>query len=351
MTTTPLALSDYDFDLPDDQIARYPAPERSASRLLVLDRDQHTMEHSTFNHLRQWLRPGDCLVVNDTRVMRARLYGRKSSGGQVECLIAEAVAQDWLQNHARCLLKCNRLSELPATLHFDQGVTATVTGKSDQYFDVHFNCSLVDAMTQAGETPIPPYFERHAEAIDDERYQTVFAERRGAIAAPTAGLHFDEGLLTELKDFGIITTKLTLHVGYGTFQPIQNDDIENHTMHEEWYEIDADCCQTLKQTHERGGRIIAVGTTTVRALESAWQRHGQLCPHMGTTDLFIKPGFHFQGVDGLITNFHIPKSTLLLLVSAFINTNITHTIYPEAIRQGYRFYSYGDAMFIHRPPS
>ncbi len=334
---------DFHFDLPPELIAQHPLAERTASRLLVL-RD-NTLEDALFARIGALLQPGDLLVMNNTRVIPARLFGRKETGGKIEVLVERVLDEHRVLAHVRA----SKSPKPGSNLLLEGEVRATVTGREGALFCLSFEGeeSVVTLLERHGHMPLPPYIERTDEFEDRERYQTVFAQRQGAVAAPTAGLHFNQSLLDELAKQGIESTFITLHVGAGTFQPVRVDNIAEHHMHKETIEVSADTVAAVRQTQARGGRVVAVGTTSVRALESA-ARGGGLAPFQGDTDIFITPGYTFRVVDSLITNFHLPESTLLMLVSAFAGFDEIKAAYAHAIAQRYRFFSYGDAMFLHR---
>lgn len=356
--------SDFTFDLPDALIARHPLAERSASRLLRLDRDSGAVAHGGFRDLLALLNPGDLLVFNQSRVMPARLFARKASGGQAEILIERLPAPDRALAHVRA----SKSPKPGSVLHLADGTAITMLARDGDLFVLQADEPWQALMARVGEMPLPPYFGRAPEAADAERYQTVYARDTGSVAAPTAGLHFDQPLLDALRARGIETAFVTLHVGAGTFQPVRADDIRDHVMHAEWLIVDADVVAAVQAAKARGNRVIAVGTTSVRALESAaWAGQGidpegwrvadgfpagngaaaaSLRPFAGDTRIFIAPGYRWQLVDGLVTNFHLPESTLLMLVSALAGREPVLAAYAEAIAREYRFYSYGDAMFI-----
>ena len=346
---TPYTLDDFDFELPPELIAQHPLPQRSASRLL--DAHQSPAIHRVFSELPGLLQAGDLLVFNDTQVIKARLFGRKASGGAAEILVERVLTKGhevWA--HVRA-----SKSPLPGShLHLGEGkgFEAEVLGRcgpDNGLFHLRFPASPFGLLAEHGHVPLPPYI-RHGDTADDvARYQTVFARQPGAVAAPTASLHFDEDLLGTLAQRGIERAHVTLHVGAGTFRPVRAKNLSEHTMHAEWYEVPQATVEAIEATHARGGRVISAGTTTLRALESA-ARGGQLQAGAGETDIFITPGFTFRVVDRLITNFHLPKSTLLMLVSAFTGHAHMHALYREAIAQRYRFFSYGDAMLLDRAP-
>lgn len=340
--------SDFQFDLPDDLIARYPQAVRSSSRLLCLQDGQ--LEHKQFLDLLALVEPGDLMVFNNTRVIPARLFGQKESGGKLEALIERVTSDTTALSH----IKCSRAPK-PGTVIILEGLEVEVTGRQDALFELRFKLeagtTLVDWLERVGHMPLPPYMEREDELSDRERYQTVYNEKPGAVAAPTAGLHFDDALLTALKDKGVNTGFVTLHVGAGTFQPVKVDDVHSHKMHSEWLEVDQATCDAIEQTKAAGKRVIAVGTTSVRSLESASNTvealaAGKILPYSGETEIFIFPGFEFKTVDALVTNFHLPESTLIMLVSAFAGRGPVLNAYDEAVKNQYRFFSYGDAMFL-----
>lgn len=347
--------SDFNYQLPDELIAHYPVQKRSDSRLLCLNADSGATEHRIFNSLVDLLHADDLLVFNDTRVIPARLYGHKQTGGSIEVLI-ERLQQD---NQLLAQIRASKSPKPGTRLIFDapsnangvqaQTVTAEVSGRDGDFFVLQFSpeLNLHAVLQNIGHIPLPPYIKREDQSSDVERYQTVYARNDGAVAAPTAGLHFDAELFAAIAAKGIDTAFLTLHVGAGTFQPLRVDNVLEHRMHKESVEVKALVCDKVNSCKARGGRVIAVGTTTVRSLESA-ARHGELHPFVAETDIFIYPGYDFQIVDAMITNFHLPESTLLMLVSAFCNQKMLLDAYQLAIARKYRFYSYGDAMFVYR---
>ncbi len=341
-------LSDFHFDLPDALIARYPTAERTASRLLVLGADGATA-HRQFSDLPGYLRPGDLLVFNNTRVLPARLFGRKSSGGRVEILVERVVDARSVLAHLRASKSPKAGAELLLTREPGAegcDARAVVRGRRDDLFEIEFIDGEAIAVMQAiGHMPLPPYIDRADELADRERYQTVYAARDGAVAAPTAGLHFSEAFLQQCRDLGVDTGFVTLHVGAGTFRPVRVDDIREHRMHSEWLEVGATLVEQVRATRARGGRVVAVGTTSVRSLESA-SASGELQPFSGDTSIFIYPGYRFRSVDLLVTNFHLPESTLIMLVSAFAGREPVLAAYREAVARQYRFFSYGDAMLV-----
>jgi len=338
-----LKKSDFHFDLPSELIAQAPLAERSASRLLVVDAARNRLEDRRFTDLVELLAPGDLLVFNDTRVLPARLYGRKETGGAVEILIERITGA----HEARAQLGVSKKPKAGGRIVFEDGSAATVTGRDGEFFLLRFDAGepVEKLLLRLGRMPLPPYIARDAEAADEERYQTVYARAVGAVAAPTAGLHFDAPLLDALRTRGIDSGYVTLHVGAGTFQPVRSERIEVHVMHREWLNVGAELVEKIRHTRERGGRVVAVGTTVVRALETA-THDGALEPFAGETQIFIFPGYRITSVDALITNFHLPESTLLMLVSAFAGRETMLDAYRHAVEQRYRFFSYGDAMLI-----
>jgi S-adenosylmethionine:tRNA ribosyltransferase-isomerase len=335
-------LGDFDFALPPELIAQHPAGERSASRLL--DGRGPQPVDKIFRDLPSLLRPGDLLVFNDTRVIKARLFGEKPSGGKLELLIERVIGGQEVVAH----MKVSKKPPVGTVLRMYGGFTATLNGRWPDDRGPLFRFTLSDdpyaLMEQHGHVPLPPYIEHTDTAADVERYQTVFAKNPGAVAAPTAALHFDEPLLARLTARGIGRASVTLHVGAGTFQPVKTENIAEHTMHSEWYDVPAATQEAIARTRARGGTVVAVGTTTVRTLES-WALTGQAS---GDTSIFITPGFQYRVVDRLVTNFHLPRSTLLMLVSAFAGYDHIMSLYRHAVAQRYRFFSYGDAMLLAR---
>jgi S-adenosylmethionine:tRNA ribosyltransferase-isomerase len=348
--TTPLALSDFDFALPRELIAQHPAAERSAARLL--DARAEPAQDRQVRDLPDLLRAGDLLVVNDTAVIKARLFGVKASGGAVEALV-ERIEADHV---VVAQLRASKAPKSGASIRFADAFEAEVLGRAgsdDSLFRLRFPADPLTLLERHGHVPLPPYIERADAAEDIARYQTVFAERPGAVAAPTAALHFDAALVAALAARGIERTAITLHVGAGTFQPVRSERLAGHVMHSERFEVGATAALAIARARERGGRIVAVGTTSLRALEAAALRGdagAALQPAQGETDLFITPGFSFRVVDLLLTNFHLPKSTLLMLVAAFAGHERIRALYAHAIAERYRFFSYGDAMLLARAP-
>jgi len=335
--------SDFHFELPEALIAQAPLPERSASRLLVVPPGDAPFADRRVRDLPEWVQPGDLLVFNDTRVIPARLFGQKESGGRVEILI-ERLLPD---NAARAQLGASKSPKPGSRIQLDAGGEAEVVGRDGEFYQLRFHVpgALESWLQKAGRLPLPPYIQRAPGQDDDERYQTVFARELGAVAAPTAGLHFDDALLATLREGGVEFGHVTLHVGAGTFQPMRVDNIHDHHMHSEWLNVGAALVEQVRATRARGGRVIAVGTTVVRALESA-MREGELQPFAGETQIFIFPGYRIRSVDAMVTNFHLPESTLLMLVSAFAGKDRIMAAYAHAVREQYRFFSYGDAMLL-----
>ncbi len=337
--------SDFDFDLPSDLIAQFPAAERTASRLLCLNGNTGTLRDTAFAELPQLLHPGDLLVFNDTRVIKARLLGRKASGGRVEVLVERVLDSHRALAHVRA-----SKSPKPGTrLHLSDAIEAEVLGRQGDLFELHFSgdMPLLDLLERHGSLPLPPYITHAPDSTDDERYQTVYARQPGAVAAPTAGLHFDQSMMRRLAEMDVHIAFVTLHVGAGTFQPVRVEDPAEHVMHSEWFDISQATVDMIHATRERGGKITAVGTTALRALESA-ARSGEIVAGSGDTDIFITPGYRFRVVERLLTNFHLPRTTLIMLVSAFAGTGNIRQAYRHAIAERYRFFSYGDAMLIER---
>ncbi|WP_027856830.1 tRNA preQ1(34) S-adenosylmethionine ribosyltransferase-isomerase QueA [Marinobacterium jannaschii] len=340
-----MQVKDFHFDLPEALIASYPLEQRTQSRLLCLEGDSGNLEHRHFADVLELLQPGDLVVFNDTRVIPARLFGQKESGGKVEILVERVLNASEALAHVRS----SRSPKPGAKLTLEGGLQAEVTGRHENLFQLRFDIegSLIEALEAHGHMPLPPYMKREDQLEDRERYQTVYNQKPGAVAAPTAGLHFDEALLAKLDEMGVTKAFVTLHVGAGTFQPVKVDKIEEHVMHAEYIEVSEAVCQAVRETKARGGRVVAVGTTSVRSLESASQ-NGEIEPFFGDTSIFIFPGYEFKTVDVLITNFHLPESTLLMLVSAFAGYEHVMQAYRTAVEECYRFFSYGDAMFITR---
>ena len=333
-----MLISDFDYDLPDELIAQYPATDRRGSRLLLLADE---LDDRQFTDLPALLRPGDLLVFNDTRVIKARLAATKDTGGRAEVLIERVEGE----RDALAQVRASKTPRAGSRLHFAGGVDAEVMGRDDEFFKLRFSADVLPLLEEHGEVPLPPYLKRAADEHDSERYQTVYAKDPGAVAAPTAGLHFDAAMLEETLAAGASHAWVTLHVGAGTFQSLRAEQIEANHLHSERVIVDQACCDAVHATRAAGGRVIAVGTTSVRALESA-SSAGKLKPYTGETDLFILPGYPFRIVDAMITNFHLPQSSLLMLMAAFAGTERILAAYRHAVRERYRFFSYGDAMFV-----
>lgn len=338
--------SDFHFNLPDSLIAQLPLAERTASRLLCLDKKTGSTADRQFSDIESLLQPNDLLVLNNTKVIKARMFGRKETGGKLEVLVERVLNEHEVLAH----LRCSKSPKAGAALILEGQVEVTMLGREGELFHLRFNSQpVLSALEAYGHMPLPPYIERADTDDDAERYQTVFAEVPGAVAAPTASLHFDEALLQRLQTKGVNTTTVTLHVGAGTFQPVRADDIRDHQMHAEWLQVSQAVVDAVAETKAKGGRVIAVGTTAVRSLESAVKYAGAgetLQAYTGETQLFCYPGYEFKAVDGLITNFHLSESTLLMLVAALGGYEATMAAYHHAVEQQYRFFSYGDAMFI-----
>jgi len=341
----PYQLSDYDYSLPETLIAQHPLQERSQSRLLIADTVNQSWKHGVFTDVFDLVSPDDLVVFNNTRVIPARLMGKKASGGRIECLLERVTGDQTGWFHVRASKSPKPGSEL---LFADGSISATVLDRNEGLFQLRFdiNDHLHTFLHEHGSIPLPPYITRDVEGDDSERYQTVYASELGACAAPTAGLHFDEALLKRLDDKGVQRAEVTLHVGAGTFQPVRVDDIRTHAMHQEWIEVSDEVAQAVRECRARGGRVIAVGTTSVRSLESAARETGEVQAYSGDTDLFLYPGQPIHAVDVLITNFHLPKSSLLMLVSAIAGYDFIFKLYEAAVAEKYRFFSYGDAMWL-----
>jgi S-adenosylmethionine:tRNA ribosyltransferase-isomerase len=339
-----MRIEEFDYTLPPSLIAQYPSPQREESSLMILSRQEGAIRHKAFRDLPKYLNPGDLLVMNNTRVLPARLIGKKETGGKVEILIISPMngtLGEW-----EALIKGSMKSG--TRIQFGQEIYGEVEKVKDGKGRIRFSGSgeITDLFQKVGRVPLPPYIKREDEPLDRERYQTVFATQNGSIAAPTAGLHFTHDLLQSLRDQGVNVTLITLHIGLGTFTPVKTRNVEDHTMEAEWVEIPEQTAQEIDQVRAGRGRIIAVGTTTTRALESFSDGNGGVKSGKGMTSLFIYPPYHFRVTDGLITNFHLPKSTLIMLVSAFAGKDLLSKAYQEAIEKKYRFYSYGDVMLI-----
>ena len=337
---------DFDFDLPENLIAQHPPKMRGASRLLCVQGE--ALEDRQFADLLQKIKPGDLLVLNDTRVIKARLFGVKQSGGKVEVLIERVLGE----HEVLAQVRASKSPKTGSDILLAGELSDEVLGREGEFFHLRFNSEVpvLDLLERFGSLPLPPYITHAAEADDESRYQTVFAREAGAVAAPTAGLHFDEAMLQALKDKGVNLAYVTLHVGAGTFQPVRAEFVHEHVMHSECYEIPQTTVDAIEAARKAGGRVVAVGTTSLRALESAASLEDGLQAGTGETSIFITPGFRFRVVDVLLTNFHLPRSTLLMLVSAFGGTDEMRAAYRHAVEQQYRFFSYGDAMLIEKKP-
>lgn len=346
MLQTQYKLEDFSYTLPENLIAHYPTKQRTDSRLLCLNKKTGDVQHKKFNDILNFINPGDLLILNNTQVIPARLFAKKATGGKVEILIERILDK----KRVLAQLKSSKSLKLGTILTLENGVSLEIVARSENIFELIFliqpNTSVLELLNQIGHIPLPPYIQRADELFDWERYQTVFASTPGAIAAPTAGLHFDENLLTQLKAKGVNIAFITLHVGAGTFLPIRSARLEDHRMHNEYATVSHTVCEQIAITKKNNKRVIAVGTTAVRSLETA-ALEGQIKPFAGDTCLFIYPGFKFRCIDALITNFHLSQSTLLMLVCAFAGYDFVIQAYQEAIKQSYRFFSYGDAMWIN----
>ncbi len=337
-----MQLSDYNYDLPSELIAQMPLAVRTASRLLVMNRQNGELQDKYFTNIVDFIQPEDLLIFNNTKVIPARLYGHKQTGGKVELLLERL-----LDNHqALTHIRANKAPKQGSILLLEGDIQIRIIEKVQDLYKVEFSCdNLLTYLDNYGHVPLPPYISRNDQAHDKERYQTVFAKHPGAVAAPTAGLHFDKNLLSHLAKKGVETAQVTLHVGAGTFQPVRNNDLSKHIMHAEYVDVSQTVVDAVKRCKQKGGRVFAVGTTTVRSLETA-SSSGVLQPYAGDTRLFITPGYYFNSVDALITNFHLPLSTLLMLVSAFSSRKNVFNAYNHAVSNAYRFFSYGDAMLL-----
>lgn len=345
-----MRVADFSFDLPEHLIARYPKADRTASRLMVMDGNSGQIQDLGFVDVLDQLNPGDLLVFNNTRVIPARMFGRKTSGGKIEVLVERILDDKRFLAHVRS----SKSPKPGAELILEEKVSATMVARHDALFEIeiHAQENLLHVLEDIGHMPLPPYIDRPDEDSDKERYQTVYSEKPGAVAAPTAGLHFDDALLEKIKAKGIELAFVTLHVGAGTFQPVRVDEIKDHVMHAEYVEVTEEVAEQIKRTKANGGRVVAVGTTSVRSLESAAKaalEQGEIiAPFYGDTSIFITPGYQFELIDALVTNFHLSESTLLMLVSAFSGYEHIMRAYQHAVEQEYRFFSYGDAMFLTR---
>jgi S-adenosylmethionine:tRNA ribosyltransferase-isomerase len=339
-----LKKSDFHFDLPPELIAQAPLPVRSDSRLLVVPPAPESFADRAIRDLASYLQPGDLLVFNDTRVIPARLFGTKQTGGRVEILLERITGA----HEVRAQIGASKSPKPDSRITLDDGTELTVLGREGEFYRLRFDTDLPleKILLRAGRMPLPPYISRDADITDDERYQTVFARHTGAVAAPTAGLHFDEALLGALREKGVEFGHVTLHVGAGTFQPMRAEALADHVMHREWINVGAELCAQVARARAAGGRVVGVGTTVVRALESAMQGD-ELKPLSGDTQIFIFPGYRIRAVDAMVTNFHLPESTLLMLVSAFAGRERILAAYAHAVQEQYRFFSYGDAMLLY----
>ena len=341
---TKMHVSDFDYFLPEELIAQEPLEPRDASRLLIIDKETSSIRHSIFNKLTEELRPGDVLVINDTKVLPARIFGKKSSGAVIELLLLKQTGLNTWQ----ALVRPGKKALPGVELSFDlPGYTATILDTAEEgtrIIQFNFPGDFFSALERLGEMPLPPYIKKKLE--DQNRYQPVYARERGSAAAPTAGLHFTSSLLKEIQDADIEIAKVLLHVGLGTFRPVKTEMVEDHVMHQEYYRIDNTNADKINSARNKGGRVIAVGTTSVRTLETVADEKGVIIPGEGWTQKFIYPGYNYKAIDGMITNFHLPKSSLIMLVAAFAGRDTVLTAYVEAIKERYRFFSFGDAMLI-----
>ncbi len=339
-----MRLNHFHFDLPDQLIARQPTADRRGSRLLAMDTDGN-IQHQTFADILEHINSGDLLIFNNTKVIPARIFGKKETGGSVEILIERITGNKTALAHIRA----SKSPKAGATLLLDQGFSAQMLGRVDSLFELEFSAPLLGVLDDIGHMPLPPYIDREDTQEDKSRYQTVYAEQPGAVAAPTAGLHFDDQLLADIQAKGAELAFVTLHVGAGTFQPVRVENITDHHMHSEWLEVSEQVAKKIKATKARGGKVIAVGTTSVRSIETA-ASSGEIAAFEGDTDIFIYPGYQFKVVDKLLTNFHLSESTLLMLVSAFAGYTSIMNAYQQAVEEQYRFFSYGDAMLLTHNP-
>ncbi|MCG7561946.1 MULTISPECIES: tRNA preQ1(34) S-adenosylmethionine ribosyltransferase-isomerase QueA [Pseudoalteromonas] len=342
-----MRVADFSFELPDELIARHPKKERSSSRLLTLDGNTGDLQHKVFKDIVDLINPEDLIIFNNTKVIPARMFGQKATGGKLEVLVERVLDEHSVLAHVRA----SKSPKEGAEILLEGKAKATMVARHGELFELKFHgdASVLSILDEIGHMPLPPYIDRPDEEEDKERYQTVYGEKPGAVAAPTAGLHFDDALMTQLKDKGVEMAFVTLHVGAGTFQPVRVDDVNDHQMHSEYIEVPQEVVEAIAAARQRGGRVIAVGTTSVRSLESAAKAHpDELKPFYGDTDIFIYPGYQFQLVDAMVTNFHLPESTLIMLVSAFSGQSHIMHAYETAIAEQYRFFSYGDAMFLTR---
>ena len=342
-----MRVANFSFDLPDELIARFPKADRTSSRLLSLNGPTGEIEHKIFSDILELVNENDLLVFNNTKVIPARMFGQKESGGKVEVLVERVLDEHRVLAHIRA----SKSPKPGNVLILEDKAKAIMVARHDTLFELEFDRSenVLDILNDVGHMPLPPYIDRPDNEADRERYQTVYGEKPGAVAAPTAGLHFDDELMAALKDKGVQMAFVTLHVGAGTFQPVRVESVDEHIMHSEYIEVPQDVVDAVASTKAKGGRVIAIGTTSVRSLESAAKIHGgKLDTYFGDTDIFIFPGYQFNVVDAMVTNFHLPESTLIMLVSAFAGQDNIMGAYNTAIEQQYRFFSYGDAMFLTR---
>lgn len=335
-----MKLSEFYYDLPRGLVAQEPLEERSSSRLMVLDRSDKSITERAFSNIKDYIAPGDCLVLNDTRVLMARLYGKRKTGGKVEVFLLDTSSQS-----PQALVRPSKRIKEGEVIELESGKEVSILGKANVGRYVQFN-SPIEEVLKNGHVPLPPYITREDAPSDKEKYQTVYASKRGATASPTAGLHFTKALLDGIRAKGVSIAFVTLHTSYGTFAPVQEEEIESHIMHSERYEITEEAAQAINRTKSSGGRVFAVGTTSTRVLETASRGEKKVTPSSGETNLFIYPGYKFKIIDSIITNFHLPESTLLMLVSAFAGRDFVLKAYKKAIAENYRFFSYGDAMLI-----
>lgn len=342
-----MKIQDFDFFLPNELIAQFPSERRTDSRLLYLDGVLDQYRDAMFIDLPDFLQPNDVVVFNNTQVIKARLFGAKETGGKIEVLVERILDEQ----HALVMIRASHAPKIGSRLILADQIGAIVNDYQQGFYllQLEQELSVFQLLAQYGQLPLPPYIERSATLLDEDRYQTIFASEAGAIAAPTAGLHFDENLIEQLRELGVSIAYITLHVGSGTFQPVRTENILEHTMHTELYHIPEDTTEAIQQAKRKGGRVLAIGSTTLRTLESCAQKYnGEITPGHGSTQLFITPGFKFQVVDRLLTNFHLPRSTLIMMISAFAGFENIRRAYCHAIAQRYRFFSYGDAMLIER---
>jgi S-adenosylmethionine:tRNA ribosyltransferase-isomerase len=345
-----MKLSDFDYHLPDELIAQHPPAERTASRLLHLDGVTGAIQDRTFRDITSLLLPNDLLVFNNTKVIKARLHGHKETGGSAEVLIERVLENNSPQSSmALAHIRASKSPKPGSRIIFADNIVATMVQRVEDLFELHFESGerVHDVLEKIGEVPLPPYITHQADTTDESRYQTVYAKHVGSVAAPTAGLHFDEALLNKIDALGVASAYVTLHVGAGTFQPVRDDDISKHIMHSERYQVPPETVEAVAKAKASGGRVIAVGTTSMRTLEAA-SNTGALLAQQAETQIFIKPGYEFKTVDRLITNFHLPKSTLMMLVAAFAGRENMVNAYRHAVEHRYRFFSYGDAMLIEK---